>query len=207
MKGIDWSVVSDPAVIPLSELVTELAPLTNRQIHSRDDWSLRWGARDVGSYVLHRLVPISFSLLSQQMQCSLDFLETCSLLQQWYGSSYPFQNNPFALSYPLSRIWNEVCTDEMVSSLLWHYANHPLGQPIYPSSCDSESRRSNFINFFPCCDCHLCSRRSRATRKVCAGTRGTLSSFMNHHCFDRNNLLKDYIVIKSSVLKFSSKIP
>jgi hypothetical protein len=65
VNGIDWSLVSDPAAIPLSELVIELAPLVNlRQVHSRDDWSLRWGGRDIGSYVLHRYIPLPFSLPS-----------------------------------------------------------------------------------------------------------------------------------------------
>jgi hypothetical protein len=69
--------------------------------------------------LLFCLLLLSSPLTTNVMSCSLDFLGTCSLLQKWYGSSYPFENNPFALSYPLSRIWNEICTDEMVSFFIF----------------------------------------------------------------------------------------
>ena len=36
------------------------------------------------------------------LRSSLDFLGDCESLRSWYGDEYPYTNNPFALSLPLS---------------------------------------------------------------------------------------------------------
>ena len=36
------------------------------------------------------------------LRSSLDFLGDCESFRSWYGDEYPYKNNPFALSVPLS---------------------------------------------------------------------------------------------------------
>jgi hypothetical protein len=58
VSGIDWSLVSDPCSQQLSELVKELAPTFLRAGRVRDDWTIRWGGIDVGSYILRRFIEL-----------------------------------------------------------------------------------------------------------------------------------------------------
>jgi len=98
----DVDATGRPEVARMKQVASEILPTLKPCIDRRDDWRITWGGIDLLEHITH----------------SLDFLSEFPLLVQWYGTSYPFHCNPFALPYDLSGLWSDIASDDKLEAYL-----------------------------------------------------------------------------------------